>query len=125
MIFTSNKIHTFLSFDFSGHDDVVTHFKKVSYFLDGFVSESNNMVCGHINTEQTRAFVGIAFPVNNILAIFRSLRETTVVEKLTLKIGACTEFLLSNAQQLFMHIFLFVPEQPFLLFVKRNNYLNK
>lgn len=125
MIFISNKIQTFLSFDFSGHDDVVTHFKKVSYFLDGFLSESNNMVCGHINTEQTRAFVGIAFPVKNILAIFRSLRETTIVEKLTLKIGACTEFLLSNAQQLFMHIFLFGPEQPFLLFVKRNNYLNK
>lgn len=46
------------------------------------------MVCGHINTEQRRAFVGIAFPVKNILAVFRSLREKTVVEKSTLKIGA-------------------------------------
>lgn len=112
IIFTSNKIHIFLSFDFFGHDDVVTHFKKILYFLDGFVSESNK-VFGDINTEQTRAFVGITFPVKNILAISGSLRETSVVEKLTVKIGACTEFLLLNIQQLFMHIFLFIPEQSF------------
>ena len=87
-------------------------------FLDGFVSESNK-VFGDINTEQTRAFVGITFPVKNILAISGSLRETSVVEKLTVKIGACTEFLLLNIQQLFMHIFLFIPEQSFFFICKK------